>query len=186
MKPRTTTDWSKHVLEIFEDMDPWGEARQLAKFAEPGTNHYAVWFSNFGGHLHVTGDLGTWTFSREFWLRPGNQVSDNYWCEKIGLSCQKEDGKEFDQKEVRRVVDLMLSDESEEWTAEEIEYLEGLKTTDENEFWYNAYAHGDDRAGRFSDDHEGIPDGKILNRQLACVFDAFEYICANVLQEVIA
>ena len=59
-------------------------------FKAPGTNSYRFEVITWPGYLTVTGDMGTWTFSREwdmitqfFTVGTASGINPGYWSEKI-------------------------------------------------------------------------------------------------------
>ena len=130
---RFIRDTSSHQLEVIRED---GLYRHL-RFSRPTTRAYSFDIVTWPGYLTVTGDMGTWTFSRitdmfdffggaseSFYINPG------YWSEKFesgsGRSrretpCYEFDGDAFD-KGIREWLEAYLvdcEDEDDATTAKE-------------------------------------------------------------------
>ncbi|WP_409311438.1 hypothetical protein [Pectobacterium sp. B1J-3] len=110
---RFINDTRKHVMTIHRDD---GIYRHL-KFSMPGANSYRFDLVTWPGYLCVTGDMGTWTFSRladmfEFFTAPhfgrceSFLINPGYWAEKFEAGaghsrrespCYEFDGDHFDK-----------------------------------------------------------------------------------------
>ena len=81
---RVLIDTAHHRLEILRDD---GVYRHL-RMQQPGTSFYYYDIITWPGYLTVTGDMGTWTFSRTFdmfrffggWT---GEINTGYWSEKL-------------------------------------------------------------------------------------------------------
>lgn len=101
---RVLIDTAHHRLEILRDD---GVYRHL-RMQQPGTNFYYYDIITWPGYLTVTGDMGTWTFSRahdmfRFFGAWDGQINTGYWSEKLeagsGCSARELLEKEFDEDE---------------------------------------------------------------------------------------
>lgn len=101
---RVLIDTAHHRLEILRDD---GVYRHL-RMQQPGTSFYYYDIITWPGYLTVTGDMGTWTFSRtrdmfRFFGAWDGQINTGYWSEKLeaGAGCSAREllAKEFDEDE---------------------------------------------------------------------------------------
>lgn len=101
---RVLIDTAHHRLEILRDD---GVYRHL-RMQQPGTSFYYYDIITWPGYLTVTGDMGTWTFSRtrdmfRFFGAWDGQINTGYWSEKLeaGAGCSAREllAKEFDDDE---------------------------------------------------------------------------------------
>ncbi|ECZ0739786.1 TPA: hypothetical protein G8O00_003253 [Salmonella enterica] len=113
-----------HHLEVIRDD---GVYRHL-RMKEPGTSCYYYDVLTWPGYLTVTGDMGTWTFSRvhdmfNFFGAWDGEINTGYWSEKLeaGAGCSAREllAKDFDEDEFCESLKEYFS-----------EYLEGSETTD--------------------------------------------------------
>ncbi|MBK0032717.1 hypothetical protein IBT47_10525 [Erwinia sp. S43] len=148
---RFIRDVSSHQLEVIRDD---GLYRHL-RFSRPNTNAYYFDIVTWPGYLTVTGDMGTWTFSRiadmfQFFAaeRQSFEVNPGYWSEKFesgtGRSrhdtpCYEFDGDAFD-KGIREWLESYLADcedEDDADTAKEaVRELTGNGFRDEKDAYY--------------------------------------------------
>ncbi|MCT2385142.1 hypothetical protein [Erwinia pyrifoliae] len=113
---RFIRDISSHQLTVIRDD---GLYRHL-RFARPNTNAYQFDIVTWPGYLTVTGDMGTWTFSRiadmfNFFTadhdgkRESFQINPGYWSEKFesGAGCRHTDSPcyEFDETALIKALD---------------------------------------------------------------------------------
>lgn len=96
---RTACDWSEHVL-IIEKHDTY----TIHELKKPDTILHRVRFLNIIDKLIVTGDYGTWVFSRSFVPSVLNYVSDEYWCEKLVEANHNLKFKHFSTEETREQI----------------------------------------------------------------------------------
>ncbi|MFB5948420.1 hypothetical protein [Klebsiella pasteurii] len=98
---RFLLDTAEHRLEIFLDN---GVYRHL-RMQQPGTSCYYYDIITWPGYLTVTGDMGTWTFSRvrdmfNFFDGWTGEINTHYWSEKLeagtGCSARELIAKEYD------------------------------------------------------------------------------------------
>lgn len=87
-----------HELKILHDS---GIYRHVS-FAKPGTNDYSFSLVTWPGYLSISGDCGSYTFSRipdmfDFFGRNINQIDLRYWEEKIESSDKNGEIKKWDQ-----------------------------------------------------------------------------------------
>ena len=97
-------DAAEHVMAVVHES---GMHRHL-RCAKPGTSCYHFDIVTWPGYLAMTGDMGSWVFSREpdmfGWFRPGcgeRGINPQYWSEKLvavekshrnGMSFEEYDG----------------------------------------------------------------------------------------------
>ncbi|HIH4390768.1 TPA: hypothetical protein ACYSD8_004679 [Citrobacter freundii] len=121
---RFLVDTAFHLLEIIRDD---GFYRHL-RMKQPGTSCYYFDIITWPGYLTVTGDMGTWTFSRiadmfNFFGRWDGEINIGYWSEKLeaGAGCSAREllAKDFDEDEFCESLKEYFS-----------EYLEGSETHD--------------------------------------------------------
>lgn len=128
---RFIRDVALHQLEVLRED---GVYRHL-RFKRPGTNAYYFDIVTWPGYLTVTGDMGTWTFSREhdmirqfFPSNIAGGINPGYWSEKIEAGtcggydkiCMEFDEKEF-AKRLNEWLEAWREDRDEEDDADEIE-----------------------------------------------------------------
>lgn len=98
---RFLLDTSNHRLNVIRDN---GVYRHL-RMQEPGTSFYYYDIITWPGYLTVTGDMGTWTFSRvydmfKFFGGWTGEINTYYWSEKLeagaGRSAHDYLAKEYD------------------------------------------------------------------------------------------
>lgn len=127
---RVLIDTAHHRLDVIRDD---GVYRHL-RMQQPGTSIYYYDIITWPGYLTVTGDMGTWTFSRVFdmfnffgdW---NGEINTYYWSEKLeagaGRSACNLLAKEYDHDAFCRSLKESLSD-----------YLEdGEEDEQEDEYW---------------------------------------------------
>lgn len=117
---RFIRDVALHRLEVLRED---GVYRHL-RFKRPGTNAYYFDIVTWPGYLTVTGDMGTWTFSREhdmvrqfFPSDIAGGINPGYWSEKIEAgTCGGYDKicMEFDEKAFAKRLDEWLAGWREE------------------------------------------------------------------------
>lgn len=121
---RFLVDTAFHLLEIIRDD---GLYRHL-RMKQPGTSCYYFDIITWPGYLTVTGDMGTWTFSRiadmfNFFGRWDGEINIGYWSEKLeaGAGCSAREllAKDFDEDEFCESLKEYFS-----------EYLEGNEAHD--------------------------------------------------------
>lgn len=121
---RFLVDTAFHRLEIIRDD---GLYRHL-RMKQPGTSCYYFDIITWPGYLTVTGDMGTWTFSRiadmfNFFGRWDGEINTGYWSEKLeaGAGCSAREllAKDFDEDEFCESLKEYFS-----------EYLEGSEIHD--------------------------------------------------------
>ncbi|HED2432075.1 TPA: hypothetical protein R4Y37_001312 [Citrobacter freundii] len=121
---RFLVDTAFHRMEIIRDD---GLYRHL-RMKQPGTSCYYFDIITWPGYLTVTGDMGTWTFSRiadmfNFFGRWDGEINIGYWSEKLeaGAGCSAREllAKDFDEDEFCESLKEYFS-----------EYLEGNETHD--------------------------------------------------------
>ncbi|EPJ7714344.1 hypothetical protein [Citrobacter freundii] len=121
---RFLVDTAFHRMEIIRDD---GLYRHL-RMKQPGTSCYYFDIITWPGYLTVTGDMGTWTFSRindmfNFFGRWDGEINTGYWSEKLeaGACCSAREllAKDFDEDE--------FSESLKEYFSE---YLEGSEPHD--------------------------------------------------------
>lgn len=154
-----------HQLTVIRDD---GFYRHL-RFKRPGTNAYYFDIVTWPGYLTVTGDMGTWTFSRitdmfefftseHFGIRESFLINPGYWSEKFEAGacsgrhespCYEFDAQAFD-KGLQEWLSCYLEDcDNEENAAEAREAIRELTGNDfrtENDAYHainNAYFPGD-------------------------------------------
>ena len=98
---RFLLDTALHRMEIIRDD---GLYRHL-RMKQPGTSCYYFDIITWPGYLTVTGDMGTWTFSRiadmfDFFGAWKGVINTHYWSEKLeaGAGCSARDllAREYD------------------------------------------------------------------------------------------
>ena len=113
---RFVRDVSNHQLEIIRDD---GLYRHL-RFKRPGTSAYYFDIITWPGYLVVTGDMGTWTFSRitdmiDFFggARESFDINPGYWSEKFesGAGGSRYDSPcfEFDDEDFQKSLNEWLA-----------------------------------------------------------------------------
>lgn len=138
---------ARHQLDVIRED---GLYRHL-RFKRPGTNAYYFDLVTWPGYLTVTGDMGTWTFTRitdmfeffsdeHFGLRESFLINPGYWSEKFeagtgrGRSespCYEFDGQAFD-KGLQEWLAAYLEDCGDEDHAEEAK--EAIRELTGNDF----------------------------------------------------
>ncbi|MEI2602708.1 hypothetical protein V8O11_02645 [Erwinia aphidicola] len=134
---RFIRDVSGHQLEVIRDD---GLYRHL-RFQRPGTNAYYFEIVTWPGYLTVTGDMGTWTFSRiadmfefftdkHFGRQDSFQINPCYWSEKFesgaGRGRTESPCYEFDEAAFEK----MLDEWHAEWLANEGEDADEFERDD--------------------------------------------------------
>src|SRR5512146_3138259 len=162
---RFLDDVSEHVMTIHEDSDVF---RHLV-FAKPGTalGHFSI--TTWPGHLAISGDMGTFVFSRlldmfKFFRSEAisgcPRINPGYWGEKCEAADRRSGGlDEFDPELFRKIVRGRYEDyleASEDLTREQKRSLwkavEDRILCAETEF--DAY----DSAARFEEDGFSLTD----------------------------
>lgn len=102
---RFISDVCHHRMTVLQDNDVYRHLR----FAQPGTSCYHFDIVTWPGYLAVTGDMGTWTFSRTrdmfnfFGGAFEKGVNAGYWSEKLeagaGRSAHDDLAQEYDHDE---------------------------------------------------------------------------------------
>ncbi|EMD6905862.1 MAG: hypothetical protein E7C46_23070 [Klebsiella grimontii] len=112
---RFLIDTAFHRLEIIRDD---GLYRHL-RMQQPGTSCYYYDVITWPGYLTVTGDMGTWTFSRiadmfDFFGAWKGGINTHYWAEKLeagaGCSAREMLAKEYDHDAFCKSLKESLSD----------------------------------------------------------------------------
>ncbi|WP_435336104.1 hypothetical protein [Klebsiella pneumoniae] len=112
---RFLIDTAFHRLEIIRDD---GLYRHL-RMQQPGTSCYYYDVITWPGYLTVTGDMGTWTFSRiadmfDFFGAWEGGINTHYWAEKLeagaGCSAREMLAKEYDHDAFCKSLKESLSD----------------------------------------------------------------------------
>ncbi|MDV7023746.1 hypothetical protein R4P48_13805 [Atlantibacter subterranea] len=123
---RVLIDTAHHRLDVIRDD---GVYRHL-RMQQPGTSSYYYDIITWPGYLTVTGDMGTWTFSRVFdmfdffggWT---GEINTHYWSEKLeaGAGCSARNllAKEYDHDAFCRSLKESLSDYLEDGEEDEQE-----------------------------------------------------------------
>ncbi len=114
MDIRFLRDVSSHQMTIFRDE---GEYRHL-RFSRPGSSSYGFDLITWPGYLTVTGDMGTWTFSRvrdmfDFFVGQEWGINPYYWSEKleVGIRSGRHDiAMEFDSEAFNEGLQSWLND----------------------------------------------------------------------------
>lgn len=147
---RFIRDVSSHQLEVIRED---GLYRHL-RFSRPTTRAYSFDIVTWPGYLTVTGDMGTWTFSRitdmfDFFggARESFYINPGYWSEKFeagtGRSrhdspCYEFDGKAFD-KGLQEWLESYLEDCEDEDDATTAK--EAVRELTGNDFSRESYAY---------------------------------------------
>lgn len=175
---RSGLDFSKHILEAHEstigDEKIWQHYLRI-----PGQKGLGVKFTNVAGVLLVTGDFGSYVFSRGFLpSAESEKVSEQYWLEKIRMhSIQKPCTYDTDETIIRLNEAITEADDkfSEEHVEEAREYYEDCKAHTEDEWEYISWVR--DNMPSFMNQSEGdLVVGYKLHDQLPVVFDAYDRI----------
>ncbi|MGX9740998.1 hypothetical protein [Pseudocitrobacter corydidari] len=112
---RMLIDTAYHRLEIIRDD---GVYRHL-RMQRPGTSCYYYDIITWPGYLTVTGDMGTWTFSRvydmfNFFGGWTGEINTHYWSEKLeaGAGCSARDllAQEYDHEAFCRSLKESMSE----------------------------------------------------------------------------
>lgn len=172
---RTGLDFTNHELIIRDSEDS-----VVYYLKKPCTRKDSIKYINTNGIMAVTGDYGNWIFCREFYPSAKEQVSGQYWEEKLtNSSCQKP--LEFDSEGTKEDINKLLEEE-DDLSNEEKEYLNKLLAlADDNFFDYEYFAHREN-CGRF-DDNEHVPKRMKRNYWLDAVFDGFDEMCRRMKEE---
>lgn len=127
---RFIRDVSRHEMSVIRDD---GLYRHL-RFQRPGSSAYYFDLVTWPGYLAVTGDMGTWTFSRvtdmfdfftdkHFGTRESFLINPGYWSEKFqsGAAGSRRDGPcyEFDPDDFDKRLQLWLDNYLEDCTDED-------------------------------------------------------------------
>ena len=123
---RFARDVRMHNMIVIKDDNGYRHLR----FKRPRTNSYYFDLVTWPGYLCMTGDMGTWTFSRiddmfEFFRNDSGRINPGYWSEKLeaGTGCPRDKiALEWDEARFRKVMDECLSD-----------WIEGHKPDDDDE-----------------------------------------------------
>ena len=91
-------DVKDHKLEVICDQ---GVCRTL-KCSKGGSFHYGFYVTTWPGYLCISGDMGSWVFSRlpdMFEFFRGDKINVDYWAEKLqnGANGHRQSGMEFDR-----------------------------------------------------------------------------------------
>ncbi|WP_293797290.1 hypothetical protein [uncultured Pantoea sp.] len=152
---RFIRDISSHQMIVLRDD---GVSRHL-RFKRPGTNAYYFDLVTWPGYLAMTGDMGTWTFSRvndmfqfftseHFGKRDSFMINPGYWSEKFesGAGRSRHDAPcmEFSQEEFDKGLQAWLDafleecedDDERETATETIGDLKGEHFRDGNEAYH--------------------------------------------------
>lgn len=139
-------DTALHTMQIHRDD---GLYRHL-RFKRPGTNAYYFDIVTWPGYLTITGDMGTWTFSRitdmfaffsaeHFGLRESFLINPGYWSEKFEAGaghgrrespCFEFDSQAFDDGLKRWLEAYLESCDDEEDRAQAEESIKELRGND--------------------------------------------------------
>lgn len=180
---RTKVDFTGHSLYTRVMTDPSYSGEIRLYLLTLGSQYHMVQFMVGESVTVVTGDFGTWVFSKEFHPRATGIVSDSYWKEKLrGVSDQK--GTYYDQDATLKEINALMSPEYQEcfgrnWSDEELEYLKSCAENTDSELDYLSAAYSYPRPGWFTD-AENIPFAESTKPWLLAVFDAFEEICSRL------
>lgn len=174
---RTSIDFSKHELIVDES-----EKISIFWLKKSDSIVFNIKFIITNGLTIVTGDFGNWMFNKEFYPNEDENVSDDYWVEKLQLySTQK--GKEFSIEETEKALKYEIKEGLEAYGYEGDE-LSGAK-----EFYKECLEHLESE-NEYSNfiykwkptflDYEEIPYCKVINNRLQIIFDGFEEICRRL------
>lgn len=137
---RFIRDVSSHELTVIRDE---GTYRHL-RFKRPGSGAYAFDLVTWPGYLVMTGDMGTWTFSRvrdmfdfftdeHFGVRDSFLINPGYWSEKFesGAGRSRRDAPcvEFSQEEFDKGLEAWLDTFLEECDEDEEDARETASDT---------------------------------------------------------
>jgi len=123
---RFLLDTANHRLEVIRDD---GLYRHL-RMKQPGTNCYYYDVITWPGYLTVTGDMGTWTFSRiadmfNFFGVWDGEINTGYWSEKLeaGARCSARNllAEEYDHDAFCKSLKESLSEYLEDSEEDESE-----------------------------------------------------------------
>lgn len=111
-------DVRQHNLIVIKDE---GTYRHL-RFKRPSTSSYYFDLVSWPGYLCMTGDMGTWTFSRiedmfNFFRDKDGGINPHYWSEKLeaGTGCPRDKiAYEWDEDKFRKELDERLTNWIEE------------------------------------------------------------------------
>lgn len=158
---RFLLDTAFHRLEIIRDD---GLYRHL-RMQQPGTSRYYYDVITWPGYLTVTGDMGTWTFSRiadmfEFFGDWEGGINTGYWSEKLeaGAGCIAREllAKEYDHDAFCRSLKESLRDyleDSEDDEADDEDWDDEDDTPDSDKARVREVVRELCRAG-FNSDYE--------------------------------
>lgn len=144
------------------------------------------WFdlNTWPGHLTISGDMGTWTFSRlpdmfEFFRDSKLEINSGYWAEKLqGGNCtgSRTGAMEFDSDFFRKQLYGMI----ENWDLDKRQkgfvgrrLKEAMSEDNEHEMYRAAYNFHCDVPdyGRFEFDGADLPDGRVYTfRFIWCLY----------------
>lgn len=177
-----SNDWGKHKqVENTVFMD--GKCVNMYTFADPETNNLAIKIINIEGLCVITGDLGNWIFDRCFHPIAGESVNVPYWLKKLRQNSTQQPC-DFDTKETIRQIDEKVKEIEEtehRLQLDKLLYYNDCKMESDNEVTYMAAAINIPECMN----NEDIVVGKILNPQLACIFDAFNEMCNRMKPEIL-
>lgn len=182
---RTHVDFSKHILYETHYTNPITKHNlNVWELKIPDSWLYRVIFINSCGVLTVDGDVGRYSFCREFHPSKDGGVSECYWLEKLrignDLVWDRYDSEKT-AKEIEELIETGLEDYGYE--GKQLEKIKEQLTDllkyvdDEIEYKYHAFR------GYIDLDYDMIPYVKEENYRLDIIFDAFDHICKMMKNE---
>ena len=107
----------KHVATVVLDS---GLHRHI-HCAEPGTFHRHFHVTTWPGYLAITGDMGSFVFTRlqdmfQFFRSPDGRVNYGYWAEKLTATERHSGHEQFSEERFRRYIEETLA----EWLADNL------------------------------------------------------------------
>ena len=110
-KERFLEDVEKHKMKILIDD---GVHRNI-RFAAPGSNNQHFNLVTYPNHLVISGDMGTFVFSRvfdmfEFFRVDDLEINPMYWGEKVESESRFGGVEKFDDELVRKSIDDRVDD----------------------------------------------------------------------------
>lgn len=127
-----------HEMTIISDD---GQANRILRFKRPGSSTYYFDIATWGQFLVITGDMGTWAFSRtpdmfRFFRDTKNELNINpgYWSEKLTNGVNRDGYEEFSVEKFKQGIkehfDALVSDDDDKkelWETVEEELLSDIE-----------------------------------------------------------
>lgn len=110
-KERFAKDVATHEMKVVRDDGVF----RFVRFKRPESSTYWFDLTTWPGHLCISGDMGTYVFSRlqdmfEFFGDEQERINPGYWGEKLKSICPSGGYREFDEKYFRSRVTEQFED----------------------------------------------------------------------------